>query len=464
MELDLIILSRLQFAFTIAFHIIWPTLTIGLGIFLFIFEIAWLKTKQEVYKSLYQFWVKIFALAFGIGVVTGIALSYQFGTNFSVLSAKAGPILGALLSVEVMTAFFLEAAFIGVMLFGWNRVPKWIHMMATTLVMIGTHNSAFWVIAANSFMHTPQGYEVVNGTFVPVDWMAIIFNPSFPYRMIHMLLASYISAALVILAVSSVYLLKEKYRTFAKKGAKFALIAMLFLVPTQIFVGDLHGLNTLEHQPVKIAAMEGLWETQKGVPLVPFAIIDEENEQNLYAIEIPNLTSWILTHSKDGEVKGLKEWAKEERPPVAIVFYGFRIMVGLGMVFLAMAVVGNWLLYKKKHHQQKWFLRLSVLAGPLGFVATITGWIVAEVGRQPWVIYGALKTADSVSPVLPETVLISLIGFIIVYTIMFIAFCFYAYHLVKKGPNAYLTHQESEWLHLASHTSHLTDDDIQEGK
>jgi cytochrome bd ubiquinol oxidase subunit I len=456
MSLELAILSRIQFAFTIGFHIIWPTITIGLGLFLLIVETLWLKSKLPVYKDLYQFWVKIFALAFGMGVVTGIPLAYQFGTNFSGLSEAAGNIIGPLMSVEVMTAFFLEAAFIGVMLFGWQKVSPLIHYLATLFVVIGTHNSAFWIIVTNSWMQTPDGVELVKGVFQVTNWHDVIFNPSMLYRLTHALLSSYVSAALIILGVSAWYLYHKRHITLADRGTSLAIIALCILVPLQIIVGDFHGLQVKRTQPVKVAAMEGLWNTSQGVPLILFAVPNAEKEENEYTISVPKLTSFILTHHWDGEVLGLKNWPKEERPPVATVFYGFRIMVGLGFWFLLIATLGL------KFRLNNGYLRLCVLSTPLGIVATICGWIVAEVGRQPYVVYGYLKTKDALSPVIPEAVLGSLIGFMITYSLMLFAFLFYCHHFIKKGPVSItkdrVDEDETEWLHLATHTTHLTHD------
>lgn len=459
--LDLSLLSRLQFAFTVGFHIIWPTLTIGLGLFLLILESFWLKTKNPVYKTLYRFWVKIFALAFGMGIVTGVPLSYQFGTNFSGFSEAAGSVIGPLVSVEVMTAFFLEAAFIGVMLFGWDKVHPLVHYFATWFVVIGTHNSAFWIIVANSWMQTPQGVNFIDGNFFVTSWKEVIFNPSMPYRLIHAVLASYVTGAFLILGISAWYLLKHQYEKIEKMGLKTALFVGAILVPLQIFMGDMHGLNTLEHQPVKVAAMEGLWDTTKGAPLLLFAVPDSEAEKNDYAIAIPNLTSLILTHQWDGEVLGLKHWPKNERPPVSIVFYAFRIMVGLGFLFLFTIIVGL-ILNARNKLNNKFYLWGCVLLTPMGFVATICGWIVTEVGRQPYVVYGFLRTKDAVSPVIPEAVFGSLIGFIVTYTLMFFAFLYYFHILIKKGPELpgreKSDETETEWLHVATHTTHLTQD------
>jgi cytochrome d ubiquinol oxidase subunit I len=459
-NLDLAILSRIQFAFTIGFHIIWPTITIGLALFLLIFEVTYLRKKDPLFLSLYKFWVKVFALAFGIGVVTGIPLSYQFGTNFSSLTHIAGGVLGPLISVEVMTAFFLEAAFIGVMVFGLGKVHRYVHLLATFLVALGTHHSAFWIITANSWMHTPAGYEIIDKIFVPTSWSAIIFNPSMPYRLAHALIASYISAALLILGISGWYLLKKRNIEFGIRGLKIALVVLLVFTPLQVIIGDLSGINVLKHQPVKIAAMEGLWETKKGVPLVLFGIPDTQQEKNHYTLSIPKLTSFILTHDFNGEVKGLKHWPKEERPPVSSVFYGFRLMVGLGFLFLLVSFWGlkNCWFSREPLYFHRWYLRLTVFCIPLGIIATITGWIVAETGRQPYVIYGLLKTKDALSPVVPSLVAVSLIGFVFVYFLMFVSFVYYFIGLIKKGPEAHISPSEEQWLEVASHSSRFKPD------
>ena len=417
---------------------------------------SWLKTKKVEYLNLYKFWVKIFALAFGIGVVTGIPLAYQFGTNFSVFSNIAGPVIGPLLGIEVMTAFFLEAAFIGVMIFGWNKVSKPVHLFATIFVVLGTHNSAFWVIAANSWMHTPQGFEIIDGIIHPESWIKIIFNPSFPYRMSHMLTASYITVSLMIAGISSYFLIKKTSIETAKKGLSVSLLALICLVPLQIFLGDLHGLNTKEYQPAKVATMEGLWNTKKGAPLVLFAIPDEENEENKYEIKIPKLASFILTHDFDGELKGLNEFKKEERPPILPVFFGFRVMVGLGFLFLLIAITGAILRFRKKLYSNHMFHKLCMICTPLGLVATISGWWVTEIGRQPWLIYGVLKTKDSLSPVNPEVVFVSLMSFVVIYSLLTISFLYYSSRLVKKG---YDFEKNEKWLKVATHTTHLTTKD-----
>lgn len=450
---DVAILSRLQFAFTISFHILWPTLTIGLISFLTIFLVLWMRTGESGWLRLYRFWSKIFALAFGVGVVTGIPLSYQFGTNFSAFSDAAGPVLGPLLGVEVMTAFFLEAAFIGVMLFGWGRVKPRIILLATVMVALGTHNSAFWIIVANSWMQTPAGVEFINGQYQVQSWSEVIFNPSMAWRIPHMLVACYISTALVIASVSSWYLLKKRHDSFARSGLRATILALALLAPLQVFIGDMHGLNTLEHQPAKVAAMEGLWETKAGVPLVLFAIPDQEQRTNHYALEIPNLASMILTHKWDGEIKGLNEFEEQGLPPVATVFFSFRVMVALGSLFIALGIFGAWCLFRGNLWQRRWLLGIFVLSGPAGFVATLAGWFVTETGRQPWIIYGLMKTSDGLSNVPASSVLVSLVAFMVVYALMFIAFIYYASALVRKGPES--NDAVEEWLAVVTHTAHL---------
>lgn len=453
--IDSIILSRIQFGFTVSFHIIWPTVTIGLILFLVILEALWLTTHNNTYIVIYKFWVKLFALAFGLGVVTGIPLSYEFGTNFSELSRIAGPVLGPLLAVEVMTAFFLEAAFIGVMIFGLGRIPKVLHFAATLLVCIGTHNSAFWILVANSWMQTPTGASLVDGIFQVYSWRDVILNPSMLYRYPHMLFASYITAMLLVMGVAAWYLLRNRNQDFAIKTIRIAVVVLSILTPFQVFLGDMQGLNAKEYQPLKVAAMEGLWETTKGAPLVLFAIPNLAQEKNDYVIEIPKVSSLILTHSWDGEVKGLKEWKKEDRPNVPIIFYTFRVMVGLGFIYVIITLIGALMVWKKRLITTHWFLRILLLLSPTGFIATIAGWYVAEFGRQPWVVYNFLRTADAASLIPAANVLVSLISFVIIYSLMLFFFLYYARGLILKGPEK-LNQENNEWLHLATHTSHLT--------
>jgi len=433
-EVDPVLLARIQFAFVMAFHIIFPSFTIGLASWLVILEARWLLTKEPKYKSLYQFWTNIFAVAFGMGVVSGIVMAYQFGTNWSNFSIVTGNIMGPLLAYEVLTAFFLEAGFLGIMLFGWNRVSNRVHFISTVAVAVGTLISTFWILAANSWMQTPQGYELRDGIFYATDWMAIVFNPSFPFRITHMVIAAYLTTAFVALGVGAWYLLNERFPERAKTMMSMALGMILLAAPLQIFVGDLHGLNVLEYQPAKLAAMEGHWETKKGAPLIMFAMPDQDKEKNYLEIGIPKLGSLILTHDLDGEIKGLKEWAPEDRPPVFIVFWAFRIMVGIGFLMLFVGVMGAYLYYRGRIFETGWYLWLCRLTSPLGFIAILAGWIVAEVGRQPYVVYGVMRTADAASPVSAGSVSFSMLLYGTAYSLLFFAGALYIQRILIKGP------------------------------
>jgi cytochrome d ubiquinol oxidase subunit I len=435
MEFDALILARFQFAFTVTFHINFPSFTIGLASYLAVLEALWLATGREVFISLFNYWKKIFAVSFGMGVVSGIVMSYQFGTNWSVFSDKTGPILGPLMGYEVLSAFFLEAGFLGVMLFGMHRVGRGLHMFATAMVAFGTFLSTFWILAANSWMQTPAGYAVnAAGQFVPVDWWAIIFNPSFPYRLVHMVLAAYLTTAFVVGAVGAWHLLRDRRNEAARVMFSMAMWMAVIVAPFQVIAGDLHGLNTLLHQPAKIAAMEGHWETKSGQPLVLFGMPDMESETTHYAVEVPKLGSWILTHDWNGTVKGLKDWPREERPNAAIIFWTFRIMVGIGMLML---LIGFWSLiqrFRGKLTDSTLLLRAAVLMGPSGFVAVVAGWFTTEIGRQPYTVYGLLKTADSVSPIAAPAVAASLVAFIVVYFLVFGAGTVYLLRMMAKPP------------------------------
>jgi cytochrome bd ubiquinol oxidase subunit I len=442
--MDALLLSRIQFGFTIGFHILFPTLTIGLAWFLVYFEAAWLRTQRDAFLSLYRFWVLIFALTFGMGVVSGLVLSYEVGTNFSRFSEFAGPVLGPLLSAEVLTAFFVEAGFLGIMLFGWEKVGRGLHFAATLLVAVGTTNSAFWILAANSFMQTPQGAAVVDGRLVPLDWIAVIFNPSFPYRLAHMLLAAILTSSLVVAAASAWHVLRGPRRgegraaadtgEFGERGLKAALAVLAVAAPLQIFAGDQHGLEVQRMQPMKVAAMEALWHTRSGAPLVLFAWPDQAAQENRYALEIPQLASVILKHDAAGVVRGLDEVAPRDQPPVIPVFFAFRAMVGIGFLMLALGLCGAWLWIRGRLLSARRYLRVLVWCFPLGFVATISGWIVAETGRQPWLVYGLLRTADGASPVIPAAVATSLAMFVVVYGVLFGAYVHFTLALARKGP------------------------------
>ena len=437
-------LSRLQFGFVISFHILFPAFTIGLAHWLAFIEWRWLRTRDDLWRDLYFFWLKIFAVSFGMGVVSGIVMSFQFGTNWAVLSEKAGNILGPLLSYEVLTAFFLEATFLGVMLFGWKKVSDRLHFLATCMVALGTLISTFWIISANSWMQTPQGYALAaDGTFLPADWWAIVFNPSFPYRLAHMVLAAFLTTCFVIGGVSAWYLRRGVHAAAARRMLLHALAFAAIAVPLQILAGDLHGLNVGAHQPVKLAAMEAHWhagEAGKGVPLVLFALPDQDGERNHYEIAVPRLGSVILTHSWDGTIQPLTAVPRSERPPVAPVFWAFRVMVGLGVLMLLLVLASSWAwwrgyLFDTHSRGGRWLLDGWRLLSPAGFVALLAGWYVVEIGRQPYVIYGLLRTSDAVSPnISAAAVLSSLVVYAIAYAVIFGAGIWYLRKLLLVGP------------------------------
>lgn len=428
-------LARIQFAFTVSFHIIFPAITIGLASFLAVLEGLWLKTRNKDYLALFHFWSKIFAVNFAMGVVSGLVMAYQFGTNWSFFSDFAGSITGPLLTYEVLTAFFLEAGFLGVMLFGWNKVGEKLHFFATCMVALGTLMSTFWILASNSWMQTPQGFEIINNQVVPVDWIAVIFNPSFPYRLAHMGVAAFLASAFFIAASASWHLLKGHKTSAMKKMLSMSLWMILILAPIQAFIGDAHGLNTLKHQPAKIAAIEGHWVNEPGeaTPLILFGVPDMNAEETKYKIEIPYLGSMILTHSLDKQVPALTEFPKEDRPNSLIVFWSFRIMVGLGMLMILVGVWGTWLRYKKKLYESKAFLRLTFLMAPSGLIAILAGWFTTEVGRQPWVVYGIQRTRDAVSAHGEMHMSISLLVFLVVYSSVFGVGYAYMLKLIRKG-------------------------------
>lgn len=429
-----VLLSRIQFGFVMSFHIIFPAFTIGLASWLAFLAGMYLKTKRTLWRELYLFWLKIFAVSFGLGVVSGIVMSFQFGTNWAALSERAGNVLGPLLSYEVLTAFFLEATFLGVMLFGWRRVKPRTHFIATCMVALGTLISTFWIISANSWMHTPAGYEIHDGVFHAASWWDVIFNPSFPVRLAHMVLAAFITTCFVIGGVSAIYLLKDRHREGATIMLKLATAFAAITVPLQIFVGDLHGLNVHEHQPVKLAAIEGHWDTHRGAPLILFAWPDQANETNRYEVSVPKLGSLIITHEWNGEIRGLKEVPPEERPPVAPVFFAFRVMVGIGVLML---ITTAWSAYRwklGKLTESKALLRLWMCMSPLGFVAVLAGWYTTEIGRQPYVIYGLMRTSEAASAIGAASVITSLVAFGTVYLFVFIAGSYYLLKLLRKGP------------------------------
>jgi cytochrome d ubiquinol oxidase subunit I len=433
MEFDPVFLARAQFAFTIAFHILFPSLTIGLGAFIFALEAIWLRTGRTVWREMAQFWTRIFALAFGMGVVTGVVLSYQIGTNFSRFADATANVLGPLFGYEVLTAFFLEAGFLGIMLFGWDRVGRRLHLFATGMVAFGTILSAFWILAANSWMQTPAGYHLEDGVFHVESWTAIIFNPSFPYRFFHMVVASFLTGAFVVAAVSAWQLLRGLDLDAARRGLKFGIALAAVLAPLQILIGDLHGLNVREHQPVKLAAMEGLWETTSRAPLLLFAWPDQDAEWNRYEIGIPALGSLILTHDPDGVVHGLKDVPRGDRPYVLQVFWAFRLMVGIGFAMLALAWLGAFAWWRGWLERRRWLLLLFVPMGGSGFLAILSGWSVAESGRQPWVVHGLMRTADAVSPVAAGAIAGSLTAFVLAYSVLLVAWLYYTAKVIARG-------------------------------
>jgi cytochrome d ubiquinol oxidase subunit I len=437
MDLDPVLLARLQFAFVVSFHILFPAFTIGLAAWIVVLEAAWLGGSER-HGELSRFWTKIFAVSFGMGVVSGIVMSFQFGTNWSRFSDAAGNVIGPLLSYEVLTAFFLEATFLGILLFGRDRVPRWLHFVSACAVAIGTLISAFWILSANSWMQTPAGHEVRDGTFYVVSWWDVVFNPSFPYRFTHMVVACFLTTAFVVAGVSAWHLLKQRTVPHASIGLSMALGLIAVLAPAQLVIGDLHGLNTLEHQPAKIAAMEGHWETQAGAPLILFALPDDAAETNRYELAIPKLGSLILTHDPEGVVQGLKEWAPADRPYVPIVFWSFRLMVGIGLLMIAIGLISLVLRRGGRLYETRWFLGTCVACLPIGFIALLAGWVTTEVGRQPWVVYGLMRTVDGASPaVTAGAVGASLLAFVIVYGLIFPAGIYYMIRLVRRGPELF---------------------------
>ncbi|WP_133471447.1 cytochrome ubiquinol oxidase subunit I [Paraglaciecola marina] len=428
---DVFLLSRLQFAANISFHILFPSISIALGWFLFYFKLRFNISGHPVWMRIYRFWVKVFALTFAMGVVSGITMSFQFGTNWPGYMETVGNIAGPLLGYEVLTAFFLEATFLGIMLFGIHKVPNWLHTLSILIVALGTTISAFWIIVLNSWMQTPAGFEMREGVAHAVDWWAIVFNPSFPYRLGHVLLASGLTASFLIAGLSAYRILRGDHKKAPRLALKTAVFAAAILMPLQIFVGDAHGLNTLEHQPQKVAAMEGIWDTEKGVPLLLFAIPDEKNRTNHFELPIPNLASLILTHDPEGEIKGLNEF-KGEHPPVAPVFYGFRVMVGIGVLMLVVAWYCSIVLIRKKELSSIPLYALLAMTFS-GWIATLAGWYVTEIGRQPYLVSGVLKTVDAVTDIAPENVVFSFILYMSVYVVLLIAYLHTLFLMARKS-------------------------------
>lgn len=432
---DPILLARIQFAFTISFHIIFPAFTIGLASFLAVIEARWLMTRNTLYRDIYKFWVKIFAVAFGMGVVSGVVMSYQFGTNWSIFSDRTANVLGPLLGFEVLTAFFLEASFLGIMLFGWGRVSPRMHFVSTSIVAIGTLISAFWILAANSWMQTPQGYVIdPDGRLMPTNWIEIIFNPSFPYRFIHMVIAAYLSTSFIVGGVGAFYLWNKRYIPEARIMLGMATLMAAIVAPTQLLVGHAHGENTMHYQPVKVAAMEGNWDHTSNAPLYLFGWPDQENEINRFALSIPGGASWVLTGNVNGEIPNLKSVPPEDRPPVAWVFWSFRIMVGLGVMMILIGIISAIQFLRGRLFECKWLQGWWMLMMPSGFIAILAGWFVTEIGRQPWTAYGIIRTAESVSPaIIGPQVAWSLLAFVVMYIFVFGAGSYYILKLIKKG-------------------------------
>lgn len=435
MHLDPLFLSRLQWAWVIAWHILLPAFTVGLASFIAVLEGLHLVTGDQVWFRISRFWTRIFAVSFGMGVVSGIIMPFQFGTNWSRFSDAAANVISPMLAYEDLMAFFLEASFLGILLFGRNLVPRWAHFLASCMVAIGTLFSSFWILSVNSWMQTPAGFEVKDGRFFPTDWGAIVFNPSFPYRLAHTVSAFYVTTAFVVLGVGAYLVRGGRFPDESRRIVRMALNFLVVFVPLQIVLGDMHGLNTRQYQPAKLAAIEGDWTTSDPTPLTVFGIPNETAERNDYAIEVPYLGSLILTHSLHGEIKGLKEFPVDQRPPVWPVFFGFRIMVGVAMIMLATVLVGWYLRLRNQIFTTTWFLRVCEWVAPLGFVAVLAGWTTTEVGRQPWTIYGLFRTAQSVSPSLTgHDVLLSLIAYMAVYLVMFPAGIAVMAGLVRTGP------------------------------
>jgi len=437
--MDTVLLSRIQFAVTTLFHILFPTLTIGLSVFLVVVEFLWIKTKEELYYRLYRFWVKFFALNFGVGVVTGIVLEFEFGTNFSRFSQAVSNVIAPLMAFEVMTAFFLESGFLGIMLFGWNKVSRHMHFLATCLVSIGTILSSFWILAANSWMQTPAGYTILDGKFTVTDFHAAIFNPSTVVRMLHMSTAALETSTFVVAGVSAYFLLKGSYPAIFRRSLTIALIMAAMFAPIQMVIGDLSGRMVVQHQPAKLAAMEAHWETNGdgGAPFAILAFPDVRAERNTFEISIPNGLSLLATHSFHGRVSGLKDFPRENRPSVPVLFLTFRIMAGIGTLLLLVIAWGFFLWKKGKLFEHRPFLWTLFVIHPLGFLAVLTGWITTEVGRQPWLVYGLMRTADGISPIPPENVFWSLSLFLIIFAAIGSVYSYFVLKMIGRGPDVW---------------------------
>lgn len=434
MELDPLFLSRLQFAFVVSFHAIFPVFTIGLASYIAVLETIAFRTANPHWERLAAFWIKVFAVVFGMGVVSGLVMAFQFGTNWSNFAYFASNFLGPILAYEVVTAFFLEAAFLGVLLFGRHKVPPGLHLLAAYMVAIGTFISSFWILSANSWMQTPTGFEIRDGMVHVTSWFEAIFNPSFPYRFAHMALASFLTGGFVVAGVSALFVLRGHAIESAQRALKMTLVLLAFIAPLQLFIGDMHGLNTLEHQPTKVAAMEGVWHTEKGAPLLLFALPDQAHETNHAEIGIPKVASIILKHDPEGEIKGLTEVAPDKRPPVFMVFWSFRVMVGVGMLMILVGLVGAWLVWRGKILQSRVFLRVLTFMIPAPFMAVLAGWFVTEIGRQPYLIYGVMTAAQALTPSLQGWMaLVTLVGYAAVYAVVFTAGIHYLRKVINHG-------------------------------
>ena len=435
---DAIVLARAQFAFTMSFHIVFPAFSIGLASYLAVLEALWLWTGREVYINLFNYWLKIFAVAFGMGVVSGVVMSYQFGTNWSAFADKTGPIIGPMMAYEVLTAFFLEAGFLGVMLFGLKRVGPRLHFLATLMVAIGTLISTFWILSANSWMQTPAGYAInADGQFVAVDWLKVIFNPSFPYRLVHMVLAAYLTTALVVGAVGAYHLMRDQHLAGPRTMFSMAMWMVSLVAPAQMLAGDQHGLNTLKYQPAKVMAMEGHYQSHpNGAPLILFGLPDQAEGKVKFAIEAPKMSSLILKHSFNAPLAGLDTVPRADWPPVPITFWSFRIMVGLGSLILGLGLLSLWMRWRGKFYTSRLLLPLAMAMGPAGFVAVLAGWITTETGRQPFTVFGLLRTVESASPLAAPAVASSLIAFVIAYFVLFMAGMVYILRLMAQPPRA----------------------------
>lgn len=448
MDHAFILFSRIQFAFTIGFHIMFPAINIGMALFLTVMEAFWLKTKNPAYLHLCKYWTKIFALTFGMGVVGGIVMSYELGTNFGHFTDKIGGVLGSLFAYEVLSAFFLEAGFLGIMLFGWNRVGPKLHFTATLLVMLGTTLSAFWIMAANSWMQTPDGFQFVNGRYEVANWWRVIMNHSTVHRFLHMLFASYGSVCFFIAGISAYYLWKKEHVELAKRSFSFALWAALFVMPIQIFFGDAVGLIDHQYQPLKTAAMEGVWHTQSGAPLLLFAWPDQEKAKNYWEVSVPYGASLLNTHSLHGTLTGLDTVAPDDRPFVPFVFYSFRIMVGLGLIMFLIAIIALYLRIRKKLYDERWFQLLCMITTPIGLAATIFGWVTAECGRQPWIVYNLIRTSDGASTLLLSHVITSLVLLLVVYGFIFSFYLIYLVKFIAAGPGTGIEN-EHNYLYMS---------------